>query len=405
MRSRSCCSIRRSTISTASPLAIPGSLAESVAGRDNEDVRAASAQGHAVGLKPAGHVGSWAGGVVLGLLAVVVFGHGSAHAAKRQADPLSLGAIPPRPAAAPVRDRVIHRGRPGRRAAAAVHTASYDDGDGHSVTISVSGAYANPTLRAQELANFLGSLLHGDEMNRLTATIATPGELRRLCGTGTLGCYFPDSEELVVSGEESTPTDPPREFLIAHEYGHHVAQNRRNNPWSALARGTKRWSSYEGICRGIKRGRIHPRIYFQDPGEAFAEAYAFYHYPNVIGWIWDIARPDQGSFDAILEDVTSPWLRRAPLARARSFESGSRRDVWRLHTPLDGRLLVELDGPPGANFDLILLAGNKPRVLRRAVGPGAEEELRYAVCGKRAVRIVARRVSGNGQFEVTAARP
>jgi hypothetical protein len=362
-------------------------------------------QGHAVGLKPAGRAGLSASAVVLGLLAMLAFGGGSALAAKREADPLSLGAIPPRPAAGPVRDRVIRGGPGGRTATAAAHTGTYDDGDGHSVTVNVSGAYANPALRAQELANFLGTLLHGDEMDRLTATIAAPRELRRLCGAGALGCYFPDAEELVVSGEESGPTDPPREFLIAHEYGHHVASNRRNNPWSALKRGTKRWSSHEGICRGIKRGRIHPRSYFENPGEAFAESFAFYHYPNVISWIWDIARPDQGSFDAIFEDVTSPWLRRAPLARARSFELGSRRDVWRLPTPLDGRLLVELDGPPGADFDLSLLAGNKPRVLRRAVGPGAEEQLRYTVCGKRSVRILVRRVSGNGAFEVTAARP
>lgn len=363
-------------------------------------------QGHAVGLRPPGRVGLCACALALALFATLGWSAGSASAAKRDADPLSLGAIAPRSAAAPIRDRVIQGGR--RKlsiATAAVHTGRYPDGDGHSIAINVSDAYTNPTIRAQELASFLGTLLHGEEMNRLTAMLATPGEIRRLCGAGALACYFSDIEQIVVAGESDPRDDPPREFLIAHEYGHHVATNRRNKPWSALARGTKRWSSYEGICRGIKRRRIRPGLYFENPGEAFAEAYAFYHYPSLIRWIWDIARPDQGSFDAIFEDVTSPWLRRSPLARAASFEPGARSDVWRLPTPLDGRLLVELEGPSGAEYDLILMAGNKRRVLRRAVGPGADEELRYTVCGKRAVRIVVRRVSGNGPFELTAARP
>jgi hypothetical protein len=365
-------------------------------------MRAASVLGDQRGLR-------WAGRAVLCACAfgvTIALASGSANAAKREADPLSLGAISPRPQVGPVRDRVIHDGRRDlRTATASVHSGRYEDGDGHSIAIRVSDAYTDPAVRARELANFLGNLLHGAEMDRLTATLAAPGEIRRLCGAGALACYFPDAEEIVVAGQDSGPGDPPREFLIAHEYGHHVARNRRNPPWSALARGTKRWSTQERICRGIKRGRIRPRRYLEDPGEAFAEAYAFYRYPNVIGWIWDIARPDQVAFDAILADVTSPWRSRAPLARARSFQLGSRRDVWRVTTPLDGRLLVQLDGPTGADFDLILLAGNKHRVLRRAVGPGAEEKLRYTVCGKRVVRILVRRTSGSGPFEVTAARP
>jgi hypothetical protein len=219
-----------------------------------------------------------------------------AHAAEREADPLSLGAVAPRPAAGPVRDRVIE-GQPRtlRGARAASNTPVYQDQDGHSVHVEVSNAYADPEVRAQELVNLLGTFLHTGEMNNLTAALLTPRELRRLCGRGALACYFPDDERIVVSGEDGGPNEPPREFVIAHEYGHHLAANRSNSPWTALDRGTKRWATHEGICRGIKRRKIRPSFYFENPGEAFAEAFAFYHYPDLIKWIWDIARPDQGA--------------------------------------------------------------------------------------------------------------
>jgi hypothetical protein len=346
-----------------------------------------------------------AGALALLALAAAV-GPSDAGAAKRKADPLSLGAVAPRPAAGPVRDRVIH-GEPGtlRLASAAASTGVYQDQDGHSVRVQVSDAYADPDIRAQELVNFLGTLLHTDEMNQLTASLVTPRELRRVCGRGALACYFPDPEEIVVSAEDGGPNDPPREFLIAHEYGHHLAANRSNSPWTALERGTKRWSTHEDICRGIKRRKIRPGFYFENPGEAFAESFAFYHFPNVIKWIWDIPRPDQGSYDAILADVRFPWTRRTASGWSGRLGKEHRKEIRRLETPLDGRLKVKLDGPPGADFDLAVLGPNRGRVLQRAVHPGPDETLRYTVCGNRSVRVVVHRFKGAGEFEVTTARP
>lgn len=168
--------------------------------------------------------------------------------------------------------------------------------------------------------------------------------------------------------------------------------------------GTKRWSSHEGICRGVGRGRIHPKEYLENPGEAFAEAYAFLRFPGVIRWGWRIA-PHAGPFDAIVEDVVSPWARRAPQPWSGEAERGQRRVSRRLQTPLDGRLKVTLEGPPGANLDLAVRSASGRRLLARIRGRGSNETVRTLVCGRRAVRVDVVRVRGRGPFELTAARP
>ncbi len=331
-------------------------------------------------------------------------GAATALAAPRPADPLTAGPLAAAPGAGPVRDRVIHSPRP-LAAAAGATGGTYPDADGHRVRVEVSDAYTNPGAAAQDLVDFLGSLLHGDELGELRAKIATPAEIRRVCGTGALACYFPGLEQIVVSGEDAEPGDPPRELVIAHEYGHHLAHNRTNRPWSALARGTKRWSTYEHVCDGIKSGRIEPGRYWQNPGEAFAEAYAFYHFPNAIGWEWQIARPDQGAFDAIFADVTEPWLRRTSSEWSGDLGPGAHRDVTRVATPLDGALTLSLNGPSQADFDLRVLARRSGRVLARAAGRHADERLRYEVCGRRSVKVAVKRESGSGEFELRALTP
>jgi hypothetical protein len=351
-------------------------------------------------------VGSRQGYLIVAALAVAALGLPASAAAQRDADPLALGPIPPRPGAAPVRDTLLDRGEPspGRANAASV-AREYGDGDGHSISIEVSRTYSNRVRVARDLAAFLGGLLHGDEMSQLSATVATPVEIRHLCGSGALACYSPAAEQMIVSGDDAPPGEPPREFVIAHEYGHHVAANRSNRPWSALDRGTKRWATHEGICRGIERREIHPADYFENPGEAYAEAYAFRHYPDVIGWQWEIARPDAAAFDAIRADVEFPWKRRTNVKWSGRLSRGTPREVTRVETALDGRLKLRLDGPRGADFDLALLTARRGKVLDRAGGRGTDHTLRHTVCGRRAVRVAVTRDRGHGEFDVTAARP
>jgi hypothetical protein len=350
-------------------------------------------------------VGFRQGRLIVAALALAALGLPS-PATARDADPLALGSIPPRPGAAPVRDTLLDRGEPSPTQATTSGIArEFDDGDGHSISIEVSRTYSNRARVARNLAAFLGGLLHGDEMNQLGATVATPLEIRHLCGSGALACYSPGAGQMIVSGEEAPPGEPPRELVIAHEYGHHVAANRSNRPWSALDRGTKRWATHEGICRGIKRRKIHPGDYFENPGEAYAEAYAFRHYPDAIGWQWEIARPDAAAFEAIRADVEFPWTRRTNVEWSGRLSRGGPREVTTVETPLDGRLKLRLDGPRGADFDLALLAARRGRVLDRAAGPGPDHTLRHTVCGPRAVRVAVVRDRGHGEFDVTAARP
>jgi hypothetical protein len=63
----------------------------------------------------------------------------------------------------------------------------------------------------------------------------------------------------------------------AHEYGHHVAANRANDPWQAIDWGPKRWAAYAGICGRVAAGTAFPgdegENYVLNPGEAWAETY------------------------------------------------------------------------------------------------------------------------------------
>ena len=54
--------------------------------------------------------------------------------------------------------------------------------------------------------------------------------------------YDPDREVIYVSPEDQLDAPPAKE-IAAHEYGHHVANNRNDAPWSAVDYGAKRWSS------------------------------------------------------------------------------------------------------------------------------------------------------------------
>ena len=46
----------------------------------------------------------------------------------------------------------------------------------------------------------------------------------------------------------------PVEYALTHEYGHHVASWRSNNPWDALDWGAKYWASAMRVCSHVDRG-------------------------------------------------------------------------------------------------------------------------------------------------------
>ncbi len=53
--------------------------------------------------------------------------------------------------------------------------------DGLPVRLEVSPSYARNPAAEQSLVDFLGTRLHGPELGRLTAIVATPAEIDRVC--------------------------------------------------------------------------------------------------------------------------------------------------------------------------------------------------------------------------------
>ena len=308
-----------------------------------------------------------------------------------------------------VRDRVFDGGAPvstGLRKAAAA--ASYPDGDGHSVSIRVSDSYLPDPAADQALATFLGSLLHGSEMSRLNVVVVTGPEITDICGAGAAACYFAGENKMVIVGESSFG-GLPTNYVIAHEYGHHIANHRKNNPWRAIDLGTKRWASYEGICPNSVRGIYFPgnegNHYFENPGEAFAEAYAKYD-SRYRGFPWDWTsslEPDANSYESIRQDVLEPWSGNS-VSRFSGQLSRGRTSTLAFDTPLDGGLSVKLTGTSGTDFDLALLT-NRGRVLRRSAHSGSREKIGYSVCGQAKMKIRVYAYRGSGQAKVTLSKP
>jgi hypothetical protein len=328
--------------------------------------------------------------------------------AARELQPLSTGRLEAKfvePARAVVIPGAGPAGTDPQARAGLRNSSSHINVNGSSVQLTIDGAYAWNPHAAQSFADFLASLAHGGEMNSLRVLITTPAGLGSNCAGWQSACYWPDTQTMVVPGEE-VPGLAPRELLIAHEYGHHIARNRRNDPWPAIDWGTKRWATYEAICAGVHAGAYFPgnesAYYWENPGEAFAQAYAFMRFPNVVPWWWHLAEPDAGSFEAIRADVTNPWsgntlvrwkgrIKRRPITR--SFE-----------LPLDGQVQIVVDGPRGADFALSVRSPDG-RMLARSRGSEAQKRASFDACGNRSATVHIRRKSGGGRFKLRLSRP
>jgi hypothetical protein len=264
----------------------------------------------------------------------------------------------------------------------------YTTPSGATVRIEVSDAYAVDEAESQMWANFLDSLVHGPEIETVTAYFATFREVQAICGRIAAACYSTNSGRIVLPGED-VEDGPTVEALLAHEYGHHVAATRLNPPWRAVSHGTKRWASNLGVCPRSARGELAPGDdvsgYEINPGEIFAESYRVLN-ERRLGRTeapWDVVSeafyPDERSLALLEQDVLQPWTRNTIVSvRGR----GTR--IVRVATPLDGVFRATVTAPRGTTY--------------RVSGP-------KTVCGRRVTSVRVTRVKGTGAFTLRISRP
>jgi hypothetical protein len=343
-----------------------------------------------------------------------------------------VGAAPPSPAPprsglheqlklGPVRDVVIGEPSAGSArisASAAKSRYPINDGSGATVAIAVTASCQASCTDAdpQQIANFIGTLLHNFEVELVTIQLDAPFEIEYDCGYGAQACYYPSQNKIVLSGNDTPARDgASRAMVLAHEYGHHVAHHRENPaPFPPpLEWGTARWSSYEHVCQQRRAGAVFPGDggvhYYQDPGEAFAEAFARYHFPQAeVRWRWiSSLRPDAGAFRAIREDTLNPWRARTNLSlRGRVPPRRRGATVRSFRTPLDGAVSLRpvRVRPGGYELSLRNPAGRLLRPSRNGISP--RRQLNFTVCGQSRLSVVLRsRHRTSGAFRLQIQRP
>ena len=144
--------------------------------------------------------------------------------------------------------------------------------------------------------------------------------------------------------------------------------------------------------------------YFEDPGEAFAEAFAHYRFPNLpVPWRYSPAlRPNQAAFRAIREDTLEPWQGRTSLTLSGHVPArGEGAAVESLRTPLDGLVSLRPSSLSRHGYELALRS-RAGRLLRSSRnGLDLSHQLDYTVCGQHHLRLnmyIAQ--SRSGRFEI-----
>jgi hypothetical protein len=303
----------------------------------------------------------------------------------------------------PLRDVVVQES--GAASARISSTASLqrypiDDGSEATIAVGVTAACAEScnVRDPQRVADFIGTLIHGSEVSSLTVQLDTEFQLGFDCGFGAEACYFSGENKIVIGGYEEVDGDGATfDFVLAHEYGHHVAQHRElPAPFrSAIDWGTERWASEENVCRGSRAGRLFPgnegSHYFEDPGEAFAESFAHYRFPEMqIAWRYAPSlRPTPASLHALREDTLTPWRGRTSFSLSGHLPArGEGAAVESLRTPLDGTVSLRPNGLSRHGYELALRsrAGRLLRSSHHGLGP--RRELDYTVCGEKHLHLV-----------------
>jgi len=325
----------------------------------------------------------------------------------------------PASGATPVRDTVIETPSfASARVSASAEAGRYpiDDGSGETVAIEVTPACqaACDAANPQQIADTLGTFIHGPEMELLTVQLDTPSQIEFDCGFGAQACYYSGENRIVLSGDDSpAPEGASRDFVLAHEYGHHIAGHRASPPPfpAAIDWGTARWASYEHVCQRARAGALFPgnegSHYFRDPGEAFAESFAHLTYPDSnVPWRWVRSlAPSAAAMQAIHEDVLRPWSGRTAFTVEGQLPVHRDRTATRaFRTPIDGTISLRPLGTRRYSLDLLNPLG---RVLRTSHnGFSFGHQLNYTVCGQSWLRVAIRSSHRAGAaFKLQIQRP
>jgi hypothetical protein len=312
------------------------------------------------------------------------------HTGKRLETPVVSDLRSPSGGVADAATRVPHLSDTAR-----AYRGNYQTPAGETVDIRVSPSYSFDTAQVQAWADYLGSLLHGRELQSVVVYLAPPAEVSALCGSGAAACYSPRDRLIVAPGEDLN-AQTSAEAVLTHEYGHHLANSSLNPPWKPLDYGTKRWASYLDVCRRAAAGEIFPgdedEHYQLNPGEGFAEAYRVTneHRLGLAEAPWQVVDqrfyPDATAMALIEQDATQPWTSNSSVSYSGRFRrGGSSVHTFTVSTSLDGMTSASVRSPKGTSF----------RVTKA----------RTTVCGARTTTVTVRRLKGYGSFRLFVSRP
>jgi hypothetical protein len=284
---------------------------------------------------------------------------------------------------------------------------------GSVVRVLESPSYQPDPSVLQAWANFFASLPHGDELAQLTVYLAPYSEMATICAPEADSCYAPDFNEIVLVGN-SSPDGTPIEDIAAHEYGHHIANHRDNDPWQAIDWGPKYWATYENVCNLVGDHQAFPggetdslAHYYANPGEDWAETYRMLAGSKSAWTFSPLFTPSPGALAAARRDVLNPWTGDQYIIRRSRFARGSR-SRWRDFTvPVqnDGTISVTVWGRGSLDPDIYIYDPQANKKLDSSTHNGGVESYSGSYCGYRRLDIAVYRYRGYGSFTARISLP
>jgi hypothetical protein len=230
--------------------------------------------------------------------------------------------------------------------------------EGYTVHVEFSDAAGglNPDIAAGYVG-YLDSIPHGPELAQLTIQVASTEQVAGLCGgleqEGILACYQDSNNRMTVPnvGIDAVATGGgySLRYVLTHEYGHHIANHRKNTGFrgGALDWGPKRWASQELVCDKALDRKLFPgnegTQYRNNPGENWAEAYARLTFPDQPWNFSPLLVPDAVDLDAARRDVVEPWT--GPATAVFTMPKGQRTQRFSVPLTLDGAVTALVRGP------------------------------------------------------------